>query len=1221
MVEILAVVVILAVISTIGIVSITRMLDKSREQYYNSQNDSFIMAAKAYANDHREVLPKNIGGASKIELGKLIKSNYLKEQIKDQDKNPCDPILSYVKVFKKNKNDYRYVGYLNCPACNKNKKSDELKDGYCNTDSEEKPEASITLGIGTMTVQGKTEEQIKKAQGTLEMKGNSSGTKELYSYSYKVYRDGALAYNSSVKRVRGQTKTISINSVLAENVPGNLKVVLTVTNEDGFSKTVSKSKDYNDVVNPHCGDTSGEGKTKEVNGIRMCDDSAWIKTPRRVFIECRDYEGSGCKMLEFAKYFTDESKEYGRDTIDIEDVSNKKTTCTVYTCIDKTPPTMKVEVYKRLNDNNNIKDYEKETPLKTFEVSKNETVINDLGWFNASYPKGIFFIIRANDKILLKSYKSEYNDSNLYGSNGDANKFKNKSTTSTDSIYKLSVTKTAYLEAEGRRYVRFTVADGAGNITSISFKAEIDRTAPTLEIKYGRCGDRNDTNCNNYNINNPSTVTANNANKARTVNEKTWISKGMQFKYKITDKNQITRKWQWDKDYSMIAQGDATKTGHGESSVDGATSGSVALTGTGQRQGIMTATDAAGNSVNVKVNVWVANLCKITYSPNGGTFHNHASDLVEKVDYDNYVGDSGTGLRNATGKDTYYQGTRDYYHTESTKQWISGTTVFNEKTRYKVQNMCSGMTDGEDKEITLLTNWKGNTCTINYDPNGGSFTNNANALTETKTYPEVFGTVNNGMRNATGTNSYYKGTRDYYHLDNTKQWIQGSTTIDETSPHTYTTVQICGSDLKTKNVTTTLKANWQQNTCTIVYHANKNGTETGASFNSSHTIQNYTDKKGVTYPDSDYQVLHKGDSLGGTSENGMRDCQGGYYNAKWADHVIDINPDGNKGAQWRRFRDGTAYNLDEKENYPVEHDAICPDLKTKPDTPVHLYVKWKSQKPTFVIHYWRHTSSKDDCNSKKSSSGTMKQQYPYRAYNYYQFFCECHYKESDSSLNTAEPYLKRHSTHDHVSLDGKRTVKCGESKTWYYKESTPDEQDVCFAPTSYIYYRKDKDKNGLAACNHKDGDSIQINQYVYRVCTDGKVYNNHGSGKTGFIFFHGAHWYWGSKATAKEKDEDGKIKTNQKDYYYPHTGSYFLFNKQSINEDKGTSIMVEKEELANDEPSEIYKKYDYTKDKKNKMHKACVDYCTNIYGNPRHSYNDKEDDINDYELEDRDDED
>ena len=59
LIEILAVVVILGIVSTIGIVSVTRLIDNSKKHYYEAQQNNLVLAARAYASDHKEVLPRN----------------------------------------------------------------------------------------------------------------------------------------------------------------------------------------------------------------------------------------------------------------------------------------------------------------------------------------------------------------------------------------------------------------------------------------------------------------------------------------------------------------------------------------------------------------------------------------------------------------------------------------------------------------------------------------------------------------------------------------------------------------------------------------------------------------------------------------------------------------------------------------------------------------------------------------------------------------------------------------------------------------------------------------------------------------------------------------------------------------------------------------------------------------------------------------------------------
>ena len=480
MVELLAVIVILGVVSTVGIAAVVRLVNYSRENYYKVQNKNLIMAAQAYANDERSILPKEIGGISKVYLKDLTEKKYIKEDILDQSKRKCDADLSYVSIIKKNKTDYNYVGYLNCPACVQKGNS----DGYCQTASEEVPTASVSLSTGTLTIDGKQEEQIKMAEGALVMQGNADGTKELYSYSYKVYSNGVLKYNSGTKRIKGNSLSISINNVLSENVPGNIKVTLTVTNEDGYSKTVSNSKNYNDIVDPHCGAITGQPNTVTRGGNVVCADDSWTRGTRDIMITCNDFQGSGCKQREFSTHFTNESGPNGTDTIEIEDVSGKKTSCTVFPCIDRTPPSITVKVYKRIPSQTTASYYTNNaTAIKEFTVSTNDTTVKDVGWFNKSYADGVFFVITSTDSGIIKSYKAQYNDYGKYGTeaDNDTNIYKHNSSYNSNSVNSKEITKTTYLDAEGRRYIKFTVVDGAGNVASMALRVEIDKTEPTID--------------------------------------------------------------------------------------------------------------------------------------------------------------------------------------------------------------------------------------------------------------------------------------------------------------------------------------------------------------------------------------------------------------------------------------------------------------------------------------------------------------------------------------------------------------------------------------------------------------------------------------------------------------------------------------------------------------------------------------------------------------------
>ncbi|MDD5888968.1 MAG: type II secretion system protein, partial [bacterium] len=58
LVELLAAVVILGLLSTIAIVSVSAILNKAEKNHYDTQQKNIVMAAQSYAQDNRNILPK-----------------------------------------------------------------------------------------------------------------------------------------------------------------------------------------------------------------------------------------------------------------------------------------------------------------------------------------------------------------------------------------------------------------------------------------------------------------------------------------------------------------------------------------------------------------------------------------------------------------------------------------------------------------------------------------------------------------------------------------------------------------------------------------------------------------------------------------------------------------------------------------------------------------------------------------------------------------------------------------------------------------------------------------------------------------------------------------------------------------------------------------------------------------------------------------------------------
>lgn len=79
LVELLATVVILGLLSVVAIVSVNALLKRAEQTYYATLEKNLIMAAKSYALDNRSVLPKKVGDTVTITLAQLQSKKYIGE--------------------------------------------------------------------------------------------------------------------------------------------------------------------------------------------------------------------------------------------------------------------------------------------------------------------------------------------------------------------------------------------------------------------------------------------------------------------------------------------------------------------------------------------------------------------------------------------------------------------------------------------------------------------------------------------------------------------------------------------------------------------------------------------------------------------------------------------------------------------------------------------------------------------------------------------------------------------------------------------------------------------------------------------------------------------------------------------------------------------------------------------------------------------------------------
>ena len=99
MIELLAAVTILGILSVLAIGSVQRLLDKSEEEFYSEQENGLIMAAESYYQGNSNKLPKSIGQTEQVPLETLVNSKYI-DEIKTKSKKNCNKATSYVEIIK-----------------------------------------------------------------------------------------------------------------------------------------------------------------------------------------------------------------------------------------------------------------------------------------------------------------------------------------------------------------------------------------------------------------------------------------------------------------------------------------------------------------------------------------------------------------------------------------------------------------------------------------------------------------------------------------------------------------------------------------------------------------------------------------------------------------------------------------------------------------------------------------------------------------------------------------------------------------------------------------------------------------------------------------------------------------------------------------------------------------------------------------------------------------
>ena len=116
MIELLTAVVILGLFSIVAVITINRIIENGRRNYYEQQRSLILLAGKDYFTTNTDRLPREIGEHNYVTLATLINEQYI-GPVYDHLNSPCSGDESVVTVRRNNNNQFEYLAYLVCPNC------------------------------------------------------------------------------------------------------------------------------------------------------------------------------------------------------------------------------------------------------------------------------------------------------------------------------------------------------------------------------------------------------------------------------------------------------------------------------------------------------------------------------------------------------------------------------------------------------------------------------------------------------------------------------------------------------------------------------------------------------------------------------------------------------------------------------------------------------------------------------------------------------------------------------------------------------------------------------------------------------------------------------------------------------------------------------------------------------------------------------------------------
>ena len=307
LVELLAAIVIMGILTGVAIVSVSYLLGKAEKSYYEAQEDEIIMAAKSYTQDNRNFLPKRVGQKKQVYLKTLQSKKYIGDVV-DRNKKKCDPDQSYVQVYRYSKNNYSYVANLVCTRYTSEGNNPSNLEGPKITFDFRNADSNADYSKTNVVVTIEDDDKIS-------------------NYRYIISKNGSEVKNSGDIDGKLEKKIVIDPGIpLKDYLPGTIEVKVIATDFYGNETTKKEQRTIRNGNAPTC--------------TPLKINQEWTNQPPvEVQVKCIDPTGTGCQKDIYTQLFYDDAKV---SLIKIADNSGNEGDCYADTYIDVTPPSTPV---------------------------------------------------------------------------------------------------------------------------------------------------------------------------------------------------------------------------------------------------------------------------------------------------------------------------------------------------------------------------------------------------------------------------------------------------------------------------------------------------------------------------------------------------------------------------------------------------------------------------------------------------------------------------------------------------------------------------------------------------------------------------------------------------------------------------------------------------------------------------------------------------------------